>query len=92
VELVFGFNPLAVNANLGGTSAIRKSAKLHRFSGIFFQKFGSWPLGCVGSVCLALLPDAVGQRVVKAVFPPHRISGRKLQKNRARKAPHLAWA
>jgi hypothetical protein len=35
----------------------------------FFQKNGFWPLGCVGSARLALLPDTVGQRVVEAVFP-----------------------
>jgi hypothetical protein len=51
-----------------------------RISGIFFQKSGFWPLGCVGSARLPLLPDVVGHRVVEAEFPPHRISGRKFQK------------
>jgi hypothetical protein len=36
-------------------------ASCTRISGIFFQKIGYWPLGCVGSARLALLPDTVGQ-------------------------------
>jgi hypothetical protein len=36
--------------------------------------------GAQGSARLALLPGTVGQRVVEAVFPPQRISGKKFQK------------
>jgi hypothetical protein len=56
-----------------------------RISGISFQKIRLQPLGCVGSARLALLPDNVGQREVEAVFPPHRISGKKIPENRAAK-------
>jgi hypothetical protein len=49
-------------------SEIRKSDKLHpEFLEFFFQKFGFWPLGCMG------LPALPASR-------PQRISGRKFEK------------
>jgi hypothetical protein len=51
---------------------------------IFTKESGPnfWNLFPEKGGCLldALLPDTVGQRVVEAVFPPQRISGKKFQK------------
>jgi hypothetical protein len=55
VELVFGFNPLAVNGR-AASSEIPKSGKLYRISGIFLQKIRFGPLGCVGLPVLPCFP------------------------------------
>jgi hypothetical protein len=70
----FSFNSAAENGTFffwfpwvpPGTSEFANRASCTPISGIFLQKSGFWPLGCVGSARLALLPDTVGQRVVAA--------------------------
>jgi hypothetical protein len=71
------------------SAGIGKSGKLHRISGILFQKSGSW----MREVC----PSCLASRRRWSACSQGRISTapnfwKKIAKNRARKAPHLAWA